>query len=92
MPDEKDPISRNGTPDDSVGHGEWRGITPDDSDTSVNDPPGDADSARAESLAASGEPAGELDPDEVAHDLSVELGLGYRDYGVGSQPEEDKEE
>ena len=86
MPDAKDEISQDATPHDSLGHGEWHGITAGASDETVPDPQDNAGLADTHSAASGGEPADELDPDDVAHDLSVELGLGYRDYGVGSQP------
>ncbi len=88
MSDDKEGISRSGSADDSVGHGEWRGITPPSSDLPVLDTRDAAEADSLEEPTPTGKPADELDPDEVAHDLSAELGLGYRDYGLGSQPKD----
>ncbi|MGI9077051.1 MAG: hypothetical protein ACR2G6_06920 [Gemmatimonadaceae bacterium] len=90
MPDEKEWISKDDTRDDPVGHGEWRGITPDGSDVPVQDPQDNAESEGVEGSVAGGDPADDLQPHDGAHDMSAELGLGYRDYGVGSAPAEEQ--
>jgi len=86
MADEREKTSAGGSAGDSVGHGEWRGIAPPVPDMPVLDAHDAGESNSTEGSAATGEPTDELDPDEPAHDMSAELGLGYRDYGVGSQP------
>ena len=91
MLDEKDMISEDDVPEDSIGHGEWRGIAPRRSDAAAQDLNDDAESDGAEASAA-GEPSADSYPSDVAHDMSADLGLGYRDYGAGSKPAEEEAE